>query len=95
MARIFFAGEQDGIHYIAYEYADGINIKELIQQRGKLSPAETVNYSIQATLALSHIAAAGIIHRDIKPSNIIMTQSGRIKVVDLGLARRDTTDSIG
>ncbi|MEO2017970.1 MAG: serine/threonine-protein kinase [Fuerstiella sp.] len=95
VARIFFAGEQDGIHYIAYEYADGINIKELIQQRGKLSPAETVNYSIQATLALSHIAAAGIIHRDIKPSNIIMTQSGRIKVVDLGLARRDTTDSIG
>ncbi|MEO1980914.1 MAG: serine/threonine-protein kinase, partial [Fuerstiella sp.] len=55
----------------------------------------TVNYSIQATLALSHIAAAGIIHRDIKPSNIIITQSGRIKVVDLGLARRDTTDSIG
>ncbi|MEO1979824.1 MAG: protein kinase, partial [Fuerstiella sp.] len=31
VARIFFAGEQDGIHYIAYEYADGINIKELIQ----------------------------------------------------------------
>ncbi|MDG1894151.1 MAG: serine/threonine-protein kinase [Fuerstiella sp.] len=95
VARIFFAGEQDGIHYIAYEYADGINIKEAIQQRGKLSPAETVNYAIQATLALNHIAAAGIIHRDIKPSNIIITQSGRIKVVDLGLARRDTTDSIG
>ena len=95
VARIFFAGEQEGIHYIAYEYADGVNIKELIQQRGKLSPAETVNYSIQATLALNHIAAAGIIHRDIKPSNIIITQTGRIKVVDLGLARRDTTDSIG
>ena len=95
VARIFFAGEQDGIHYIAYEFADGINIKELIQQRGKLSPAETVNYAIQATLALNHIAAAGIIHRDIKPSNIIITLSGRIKVVDLGLARRDTTDSIG
>ncbi|MCP4506111.1 MAG: serine/threonine protein kinase [Fuerstiella sp.] len=95
VARIFFSGEQDGIHYIAYEYADGINIKELIQQRGKLTPVETVNYSIQATLALNHIAAAGIIHRDIKPSNIIITNSGRIKVVDLGLARRDTTDSIG
>ncbi len=95
VARVFFADEHDGIHYIAYEYADGLTIKEMIVDQGRLTPEETVNYAIQATLALSHVDAAGIVHRDIKPSNIILTKRGRIKVVDLGLARRDTTDSIG
>ena len=95
VARVFFAGDHDGVHYIAYEYADGFTIKQLIDQKGRLTPEETVNYAIQATLALNHINACGVVHRDIKPSNIILTQAGRIKVVDLGLARRDTTDSIG
>lgn len=95
IARVFFAGEQDGVHYIAYEYAEGLTLKELIEQHVVLTPGETVNYAIQATLALNHIDAAGIVHRDIKPSNIILTPNGRIKVVDLGLARRETNDSIG
>ena len=95
VARVFFTGDQDGVHYIAYEYADGFTIKQLIDQKGRLTPEETVNFAIQATLALNHIHACGVVHRDIKPSNIILTQAGRIKVVDLGLARRDTTDSIG
>lgn len=95
LARVFFTDEQDGVHFIAYEFADGQTIKELIVQHGRLNPAETVNYAIQATLALSHVDAAGIVHRDIKPSNIILTSKGRVKVVDLGLARRDIEDSIG
>lgn len=95
IARVFFSDEQDSIHYIAYEFADGPNIKQLITDKGTLSVEETINYAIQATLALNHIQASGIVHRDIKPSNIIVTKSGRVKVVDLGLARRETQDSIG
>lgn len=95
IARVFFAGEHDGVHYIAYEFADGQTLKQLIDQQRVLSAEDTVNYAIQATLALNHMHNAGIIHRDIKPSNIILTTNGRIKVVDLGLARRDSTDSIG
>jgi serine/threonine-protein kinase len=95
IARVFYAGTQDGLYFIAYEYASGKTIRDLIIERGQLSIEDTVNYAIQVTLALNHIAAAGIVHRDIKPSNIMLTNSGRVKVVDLGLARRDTTDSIG
>ena len=95
IARVFYAGSQDGLYFIAYEYASGKTIRDLIIERGQLSVEDTVNYAIQVTLALNHIAAAGIVHRDIKPSNIMLTNSGRVKVVDLGLARRDTTDSIG
>ena len=81
--------------FIAYEFASGRTIRDLIMERGRLSVAEAVNYAIQVTLALNHISAAGIVHRDIKPSNIMLTESGRVKVVDLGLARRDMDDSIG
>ncbi len=95
IARVYYAGTQDGLHFIAYELADGKTIKDLIQESGRLTPEETINYAIQVSLALNHIAAAGIVHRDIKPSNIMLTESGRVKVVDLGLARRDVTDSIG
>jgi eukaryotic-like serine/threonine-protein kinase len=95
IARVFYAGSQDGLYFIAYEYATGKTIRDLIIDRGRLSIEDTVNYAIQVTLALNHIAAAGIVHRDIKPSNIMLTNTGRVKVVDLGLARRDTTDSIG
>ena len=95
IARVFFSDEHDGIQFIAYEYADGRNLKQLITDKGTLSVEETVNYAIQATLALNHINGSNIVHRDIKPSNIIVTRHGRVKVVDLGLARRDTQDSIG
>ncbi|MCA9064783.1 MAG: protein kinase, partial [Planctomycetaceae bacterium] len=95
IARVFFAGAENGLNFIAYEFAPGKTIRDLIIERGRLTVAEAVNYAIQVTLGLNHIAAAGIVHRDIKPSNIILTPSGRVKIVDLGLARRDTTDSIG
>lgn len=95
IARVYYADSQEGMYFIAYEYASGRTIRDLIVERGRLSAADTINYAIQVTLALNHTAAAGIVHRDIKPSNIMLTNSGRVKVVDLGLARRETTDSIG
>ena len=95
IARVFYSGTQDGLYFIAYEFASGRTIRDLILERGRLTVAEAVNYAIQVTLALNHISAAGIVHRDIKPSNIMLTDSGRVKVVDLGLARRDMADSIG
>jgi len=95
IARVYYAGTQDGLYFIAYEFASGRTIRDLILERGRLPVAEAVNYAIQVTLALNHISAAGIVHRDIKPSNIMLTDTGRVKVVDLGLARRDMEDSIG
>ena len=61
IARVFYAGSQEGLHFIAYEYASGRTIRDLIIERGRLSIEDTVNYAIQVTLALNHIAAAGIV----------------------------------
>jgi serine/threonine-protein kinase len=80
-------GEDRELHFIAFEYVDGVNVRDLIQQCGPLPPHEVVNYALQMTGALVHAAAQGVVHRDIKPSNIIITRNGRAKLVDMGLAR--------
>ena len=90
IARVFASGEDGGQQYIAFEYVSGTNVRDMIQQRGTLTSAETVNYVLQMAEALRHTSAAGVVHRDIKPSNIIITPSGRAKLVDLGLARHRT-----
>lgn len=74
IARIFFYGEDAGLHYIAYEYIPGSNLRDVIRSKERLAPAEAVNYAMQLAAALSHTSAAGVIHRDIKPSNVLITQ---------------------
>lgn len=92
VARVFFYGDDQGLHYIAYEYVQGNNLRDLIRSRGRLEPAEVINYAVQLTAALCHISASGVVHRDIKPSNIIVTQQGKAKLVDLGLARKESLE---
>lgn len=93
IARVFYSGEESGLHYIAYEYVPGQNLRDVIRSKGWLDPAEAVNYAIQLTAALHHSSSAGVIHRDIKPSNVLITPYGRAKLVDLGLARKTSLES--
>lgn len=95
IARVFYFGEDKGLHFIAFEYVVGINLRDLIQKRGPLPIVDALNYTLQIASALSHTAANGVVHRDIKPSNIIVMPNGRTKLVDLGLARKHTSDSLG
>jgi serine/threonine-protein kinase len=92
IARVFYVGEEQGLHFIAFEYVTGINVRELIQQQGQIPVGDALNYALQMASALVHTAAQGVVHRDIKPSNIIITPAGRAKLVDLGLARKENRD---
>jgi serine/threonine-protein kinase len=87
IARVYHCGEDQQLHFIAYEYVPGTNLRDLIRARGRIDLAEAVNYAIQLAAALSHTSKLGVVHRDIKPSNIIIGPTGRVKLVDLGLAR--------
>jgi len=95
IAGVYYVGQDQGLHFIAYEFVAGTNLRDLIQQNQHMSPADTVNLALQIATALKQMAAAGVTHRDIKPSNIIVNADQRSKLVDLGLARKQETDSVG
>ena len=94
IARVFFCGEDRGLHFIAFEFVDGDNLRVLMDKRGPIPPGDCVRYMLQVTAGLGHAATRGVVHRDIKPSNIIVTKDGRAKIVDMGLARAMGTHSM-
>ncbi|QGQ23656.1 protein kinase [Gimesia benthica] len=87
------AGESDNLHYLVMEWVDGIDLSKHVKQHGKLPVAQAVNYVLQAAKALEYAHGEGIIHRDIKPANLILDEKGTIKILDMGLARMDSTDA--
>jgi serine/threonine protein kinase len=88
VARVYFFGEDQGLHFIAFEFVEGDNLRQLMTAHGgTISVPEAVSLMLQLTLGLGHAAERGVVHRDIKPSNIIVTPDGRAKIVDMGLAR--------
>jgi serine/threonine protein kinase len=90
------AREDSGKHYLVMELVDGINLRQILRQRGPLPVAEAIDYTLQAAHGLMSAHAAGIIHRDIKPDNLLLTTNHVVKILDLGLARlSDTTPREG
>lgn len=88
VARVFFCGEDQGLHFIAFEFVEGENLRQVMDRKGgRLGVAESLSYILQVAAGLAHAAQRGVVHRDIKPSNIIITPTGRAKLVDMGLAR--------
>jgi hypothetical protein len=87
IARVYFCGEDAGLHFIAFEFVDGENLRQMIDRVGRLAPDLAVRYLLQLAAGLAHAAERGVVHRDVKPSNILITPDGRAKIVDMGLAR--------
>ncbi len=92
IARVQYVGEDNGLPYIVFEYVEGIDIRRLIDRNGPLPLGEAVSYTLQVADALAHAADCGVVHRDIKPSNVLVTPEGRVKVIDMGLARLQQGD---
>jgi serine/threonine-protein kinase len=78
---------EDGSAYMAMEYVDGQNLREILSAKGRLRPSVAARISAQVCAALETARRAGIVHRDIKPENILVTPEGQVKVADFGLAR--------
>ena len=78
--------DADGSDYMVMEFIQGKTLGEVIPPDG-LGPARSLQYATQIADALAAAHAAGIVHRDLKPGNVMVTESGRVKVLDFGLAK--------
>jgi eukaryotic-like serine/threonine-protein kinase len=83
-------GDDDGRHYIATEYIDGVTLRRKIAGTALEMPA-VLDIAVQVAGALEEAHAAGIVHRDIKPDNIMVRRNGYVKVLDFGLAKLTET----
>ncbi len=94
IVNIYDVGSENNIHYIVMEYVDGKTLKELIVEKGRIDPKETVRISKQIASALVCAHRNNIIHRDIKPHNILVTKEGIVKVTDFGIAKASNSATI-
>ena len=87
ICTVYEVGEVDGKPYIAMEYVEGRGLNVEIPSTG-LPVDQVERYGLQLADALAHAHSRGVIHRDLKASNVMLTPSGRLKVLDFGISQR-------
>jgi serine/threonine protein kinase len=92
VVRATDAGEKDGVFYLVMEYLSGSDLDALVKRRGPLCVSDACELIRQAALGLDYIHQS-LVHRDIKPSNLMLTMSGTVKILDLGLAFCELSES--
>jgi len=85
--RIFDLGQADGIKFITMEYIEGEDLQRVLRRKMKIEPAEAAAIIAQVCRALEAAHSEGVIHRDLKPQNIMLDKTGRVYVMDFGIAR--------
>jgi len=87
ICTVYEIDEVDGRPFIAMEYVEGRSLSLEIPSTG-LALDQVERYGMQLADALQHAHSRGILHRDLKSANVILTPSGRLKVLDFGISRR-------
>jgi eukaryotic-like serine/threonine-protein kinase len=90
LVGVYDQGLDGETSYLTMEYVDGVNLRRYLGERGSLSVGETLRVAEQVLDALAAAHRAGLVHRDIKPENVLMSEDGRVKLADFGLARAVT-----
>ncbi len=85
--RIFDAGEDNEISYIAMELLNGEDLKKYGEKANLLPPEKVLEYVALTADALDYAHSNGVVHRDIKPANIMLLKDGTLRVTDFGIAR--------
>jgi serine/threonine-protein kinase len=95
VVAVYDQGTHDGLPYLIMEYVRGRTLRELLTDRRRLAPAETLAIMEQMLAAVAAAHRAGLVHRDIKPENVLVAEApgggslvdAVVKVADFGLAR--------
>lgn len=83
----------DNAMWLVLEYIEGVSVSHMLSKAGKIDVWAAVAIGIEIGRALVHAHERGIIHRDVKPGNVIVSKSGRVKLVDFGIAHDDRVPS--
>ncbi|MBR4672128.1 MAG: Stk1 family PASTA domain-containing Ser/Thr kinase [Bacilli bacterium] len=86
IVEMYDVGEDNGTYFIVMEYIEGRTLKQLLKKRGSLTSPEVVDIMLQLTDGIAHAHDMYIIHRDLKPQNIMISDDGKIKITDFGIA---------
>jgi serine/threonine-protein kinase len=90
---VYDQGKADGHVYLAMEYVPGRTLRDVMKQFGPLTPEQSLVLLDPILEALEAAHGAGFVHRDIKPENVLISDDGRVKVADFGLARAVETSN--
>lgn len=86
IVTIYGTGQHESGYYFAMEYVEGQSLGAMMKAHGRLEERQVVEVMRQTAAALMELHAHQIIHRDIKPDNIMVDRTGRVRVMDFGLA---------
>lgn len=86
VCRIYDIGRCGGMYFLTMEYVDGVDLAQALRERSRVPAEEARRWMTEMLGALAAIHDAGVVHRDLKPSNVMIDQSGRLLVMDFGLA---------
>jgi Tol biopolymer transport system component len=91
---IFDIGEEQGAPYIVSELLEGTTLRELVRN-GPMPVRKAIDCALQTARGLAAAHDKGIVHRDLKPENIFVTDDGRVKILDFGLAKLTRPEATG
>lgn len=86
IVSIYDIGSENGVHYIVSELLEGETLRQRVNL-GPLPPRKAIELAVQLANGLAAAHEKGIVHRDLKPENVFLTRSGRLKILDFGLAK--------
>lgn len=87
IVTVFEFEETDNYYYLIMEYLDGVNLRDILREKGHLTVSQALSIATQVARSLEYAHSTEVVHRDIKPENIMILKNGQVKVTDFGIAR--------
>ncbi len=94
VVNVYDVGEDLGYNYMVMELVDGITLKEYIERKGQLTDKETISIAIQMAAGLDAAHQKQLVHRDVKPQNVMISNEGKVKVTDFGIAKPTSSNTV-